>query len=490
MDGEHVRRMEDSALRPEGSADEDLEREIEAALGDGGLEGLIDAEDAAAAADEGVRTGRVIAVHGEDVFVDLGGKNQGVVPAEQFDEEPLPAEGDRIEVTVEGYDERDGLLLLSRKGAVRAAAWDTVETGDVVEGRVTGHNKGGLELVVSGIRAFMPVSQIEQGRVEDLAPYVNRRLRCEVIEIDRQEGTLVVSRRNVLDREAAMQRERTLETLAEGQTVAGVVRRIMPYGAFVDIGGVDGLLHVSDMSYSRVEDPAKLLQVGQELTVQVLAIDAEKDRISLGLKQILADPWEGAVTKWPVGEIVTGRVTHLADFGAFVELAEGVDGLIPISEMSFQRRIRHPGQVVNEGDTVKVRVLNVDVERRRISLSIKQAGADPWTGASVRWPEGSIIEGNVKRITDYGAFVELAPGVEGLVHISELGEGFVRSVGALVEEGQLVRAKVLSVDEDERRISLSIKQAAGSPGGPAEAIEPDARRPRPKRKRPLKGGLD
>jgi len=481
-------------IRPEEDADAQLEREIAESLGDMSIADIADLEGAGegrrARGKEGkIRRGRVIAIERDDIFVDVGGRSEGLLPAGQFRDEPLPKVGDIVEVTIEGYDEANGMVLLSREGAVQAATWETLEEGQIVEGRVTGSNKGGLELTVNGIEAFMPVSQIEIFRVEDLEPYLNQKLQCMVTDINRSEGTLVVSRRDVLEAQAEEAARKLWESLAEGQTVRGVVRSIMPYGAFVDIGGVDGLLHVSDMSHGRVEDPGTVVREGQELEVMVLKVDREQRRISLGLKQIMADPWEGAQVKWPADTIATGRVTRLADFGAFVELEEGVEGLIPISEMSFERRVAHPREIVSEGEAVKVRVLSVDTERRRISLSLKRAGDDPWVGASVRWPAGSIVDGQVTRIADFGAFVELAAGVEGLVHISELSDSHVRSAGDVVQEGQLVKAKVLSVDEERRRISLSLKQAAYA--APIEQSDSPAQpQPAKKRKKPLKGGLD
>ncbi|MCH7527178.1 MAG: S1 RNA-binding domain-containing protein, partial [Planctomycetes bacterium] len=417
----------------------------------------------------------------------------GVLPAKQLADEPLPAIGDRLEVTVTGFDEDEGLLLLSRKDAVMAAAWETLQVGQNVEGVVTGHNKGGLEIKIDGIDAFIPISQIDRSRIEseDLPAYTNKRLRCRVIEFHRGEQKLVVSRREVMDEEAAAAREELFETLVEGQTVTGTVRTIMPYGAFVDIGGVDGLLPVRDMGYSRIEDPATVVAEGQQLELKVLKVDREEKKIALGLKQIQADPWADAEEKWPVDSIVSGRVTRLMDFGAFVELAEGVEGLIPIGEMTFERRISHPREIVNENEVVKVRVLTVDTQRNRISLSLKRVGDDPWMGASLRWPELTAVEGTVKRITDFGAFVELTPGVEGLVHISELADGRVHKVGDVVKEGDVIQAKVLSVDEDRRRIALSIKQVATMPdytGAPSAEPEPSPQQP--KRKKPLKGGLD
>ncbi len=362
---ETQRNEDDNRIRPQDGLDDELQREIEDALGDMSLEEMIDAEEAEknatraaaaaasaaaegkpAAASPGVRRGKVIAIHGDDIFVDLGGKSQGMLAKNQYEGDELPAIGDMVEVTVEGYDKRDGVLILSRKGAVLAAAWDTLEEGQFVEGRVTGTNKGGLELDMSGIKAFMPISMIEMFHVEDGAEYVNQRLRCKVLEVDRGEKRVIVSRRAYLEAEAAELREKTFESLQEGDIVDGKVKTIMPYGAFVDIGGCDGLLHIKDMSFSRVEDPKDIVKEGEALKVKVLKIDRENRKVGLGLKQILPDPWDNVVAKYPTNEVIQGKITRLADFGAFIELEPGVEGLIPISEMTFERRIRHPSEIV------------------------------------------------------------------------------------------------------------------------------------------------
>jgi len=489
-----IHRMDDDKkFTPRSKLDESLQRELDEALGEMSIDSLMDeSADTGAPSGKGeqVRVGTVVAIHGDDVFIDMGGRSEGVLPVAQFDEEPLPEPGDSVEVTIEGYDQANGLLMLSRKGAVLAASWETLEEGQTVEGRVTGHNKGGLELTISGVRAFMPVSQIELFRVDELGDYMDQKLQCQVMEVDRAERNVIVSRRALLELQAERDREAFWQEIQEGQTVQGTVRSIMPYGAFVSIGSADGLLHVSDMSYSRVEDPKDVVEEGQNIQVKILKVDRDARKISLGLKQAMPDPWEDASSKWAADAVVSGRVTRLADFGAFVELAPGVEGLIPISEMSFQR-IGSASEVVREGDVVKVRVLNVDIERKRISLSLKRVGDDPWTGASVRWPQDEVVSGVVTRLAEFGAFVELTPGVEGLVHISELSDSHVRTTGDVVREGQLVQAKVLSVDEDKRRISLSIKQAALSSdyAGPANSQAP-SRKVAPKRKTPLKGGLD
>lgn len=474
------------------NADADLDNEIAEALGDMSLEDMLESETIAQSSTgstPGMRTGKVIDVQGDEIFVQLGVKDQGLLNAAQFEDEPLPQVGDEIEVMVVGYDSREGLVKLSRKGAVEHATWESLAKGQVVEGRVTALNTGGLELGINGIRAFMPISQIELHRVEDLKPYINTKIRCQVTEVKRSDKKVVVSRRAVLEAEAQQEREKTMETLAEGDIVEGTVRNIMPYGAFVDIGGVDGLLHVSDMSHARLDDPNSFVQTGQTVRVKVLKIDREKQKISLGMKQVMPDPWEGAETKWREGEVVTGRVVRLADFGAFVELEQGVDGLVPMGELSYERRIRSAGDVVSVGDMIRVRVLSVDTKRKRISLSLKQVGDDPWVGASSRWPVDSTVEGMVTRLADFGAFVELASGVEGLVHISELSDKHVRTPADAVSEGQNVQAKVLEVDEDRRRISLSMK-ALLMPEVTPEPTQGSKPSQPAKRKKPLKGGIE
>lgn len=500
------------ASRVEGSSDvqseEDLEKtleqEMEQALGDMNVFDLADGKDQPADSSTGsqtssdtsadIRAGRVVAVRGDDVFVEFGGKDQGVVSASQFADEGVPAVGDTVELQVEGYNESEGLLELSRQGAVQSATWSSLEPGRTVEGRVTALNTGGLELDVNGIRAFMPISHIELNRVEDLSPYVNCKMQCRVLEVNRKEKNVIVSRRELLREEADASRKETLNSIQEGAIVHGRVKNIMPYGAFVDIGGTDGLLHISDLSHSRVGKVDDVVKVGQELDVKILQIERENGKIRLGLKQVAPDPWENITEKYPVDTLISGRVTRLADFGAFVELETGVEGLVPMGEMSWERRIGKASEVVNEGDTVKVRIINVDPNKRRIGLSLKRVGDDPWMGASTRWPADSIVDGRVTRLADFGAFIELSQGVEGLVHISEISHEHIRTVGDALNEGQQVSCKVLEVDEDKRRISLSIKEAA-APDASAQMEEPpmppsEEPRRRKKRKKPLKGGLD
>jgi small subunit ribosomal protein S1 len=357
--------------------DAEIEGELEAALAgisDKDLQGGEAPAPAkkAALSDTGGKKGKVISVHGQDVFIQIpGGRSQGVLAVDQFPE-GAPAPGTEVDVHIEGYDESNGLLLLSRRGAAVAADWSSVTPGQTVEARVTATNKGGLEVNVNGIRGFMPISQIDLYRVENADQYVNQKLLCLVAEVNPQERNLIVSRRALLEKEREEQREKLWQELAEGQVREGVVRSVRDFGAFVDLGGADGLLHISEMSWTRVQDPASVVQPGQRIKVVVLKVDHDKRKVSLGLKQLLASPWDNIDEKYPPSTRVAGTVTRLADFGAFVELEPGVEGLIHISELAPQR-VRRVGDIVQEGQEVQVMILNVDAPKRRISLSLKAA---------------------------------------------------------------------------------------------------------------------
>ena len=354
---------------------EEIERELEAAMG--GLSakelyGELKPGGRKEPPQEGPKIGKVIRVHGPDVFVSVpGGRSEGLLPVMQFPDGP-PAIGTEVEIQIEGYDQANGLLILNRKGAVVSVDWSSVAYGMTVEARVTATNKGGLEVDVNGIRGFMPISQIDIYRVENAEQFVNQKLRCQVTEVKPAEKNLVVSRRALLEKEREENREKLWEQLAEGQIRPGVVRTVRDFGAFVDLGGVDGLLHVSDLSWSRVEDAAAVVQPGQTIQVQILKIDREKRKLNLGLKQLQASPWEGVAAKFPIGTVVAGKVTKLMEFGAFVELEPGMEGLIHISELAPQR-VRRVGDIVQPAQVVQVKVLNIDLAQRRISLSLKGA---------------------------------------------------------------------------------------------------------------------
>jgi len=483
--------------RPE--SDAALDREIKAAMGDLQLETLYGfnappapkppAEQPTA---KGLRKGRVVRVQGDDVFVDLGGKAQGIANLSQFDAEPKV--GDEVEFHVSRYEPSEGLLILTRKGAVATdVTWDNLEVGQIVEGTVTGMNKGGLELQVKQMRAFMPAGQVDVVFHKDISTFIGQRLTAEVMQFDREKKNLIVSRRNILEREKEANKAKVLEEIAEGQIRRGTVRSIMDYGAFVDLGGVDGLLHVSEISYRRVKHPAEVLKQGDMVDVKVVKIDRETGKIGLSLKQAMADPWQSVSDRYAVGATVTARVARVEGFGAFLEVEEGIEGLLPISEISWQR-IRHPSEVLKEGDTVKVVVLTLDPPQKRMSFSVKQAGGDPWTGVEEKYMRDAIVNGKVTRTAEFGAFVELEPGIEGLVHISELASQRVRSANDVVKPGQEVRVRILEVDREKRRVSLSIRRAeeqvapAGGPAAPPVSAAVQAKKQ--KKREQLRGGLD
>ena len=479
-----------------GGLDDALQREIDEALGGQSLEELLEDVPAVPKVDKiaggpvepgQIRSARVNAIDEKYVLVELGGKDQGLVALEQFDK--LPEVGSRIELAVVRYDRNEDMWILSRQGAVERASWEDLQEGQIVEAFVTGVNKGGLTVKFSNIEAFMPVSQISRYRVENPAEYVNQKLRCQVIEVNRREERVIVSARAVAELEAEQAREKLLAELKEGDVRSGVVRQIMPFGAFVDLGGVDGLVHVSQMSYARVEDPAKVVQPGQTVQVKVLKIDRETHRISLGIKQTMPDPWESVGVKYPAGQVAAGTITRMEPFGAFCLLEDGVEGLIPVSEITWTARPKHPSEFLAGGQNVQVLVLSVDPERKRISLSLKQAQGNPWFGVENRYSAGSETTGKATRIAEFGAFVELEPGVEGLIHISELSDDRVRRVEDVVQVGQMLRVRVLEVSEKARRISLSLKNVLQE-GAQEPQTQPQAEAPTKKRKKPLRGGLD
>ena len=455
--------------------DEAMQREIDEALAGQSIEQMMDdaappteaaAGDATNADESGdtlsheLKRGRIAAIRAEEVFVELAGigKTQGIISLQQF--ERPPRIGSIMDFVVTRFDEAEGLYHLSREGAIGRATWDQITKGSAVEARVVGSNKGGLELeMVGSVRAFMPASQVDIGRVEDLSTMVGQKVQAIVQELDRKAKRVVLSRRQYLEKQREMNKGKVLATLELDQIREGVISSVMAYGAFVDLGGIDGLIHVSDISYTRIEDPATVLKVGDKVNVKVLKIDLEKGRISLGLKQIEPDPWSLIAQSLRIGDQVNGRVTRTAPFGAFVEVDKGVEGLCPISELSW-KRVNKVEDVVTADQVHIFKILEIDPAKRRLSLSLKQAGGDPWVGATVTYAPKSIVEGTVLSCTEFGAFIELKVGVEGLVHISELDNKRVNQVTDVLKPGEVKQFRVLTVDEDQRRISLSLKQVA------------------------------
>ena len=473
------------------TADAAIDAQLDEELGDLDLDDLYGLESADTRGRlGGAQVGTVIEVDkgNNDVMVDLGGKNQGLVPLDAFDAEPKI--GAEIEVEVERFDPHESLYILRRKGDATANVdWSSLRPGSVVEGMVEKKNKGGLEIKVGQIRAFMPAGQVDTEFHEDLQIFVGQKLKAEVTKVDRAERNLLLSRRVLLEREQAVQREKLMEELDVDQIRRGTVKRVTEFGAFVDLGGIDGLLHVSEMGHNRHAKAADLVKVGDLVDVKIVKFDPETGRMSLSLKALMADPWANAEANYPVGSAVTGRVTKLETFGAFVEVDEGLEGLLPVSEISWQR-INHPRDVVSEGQMLRVVVLSVDPLEKRMSLSLKQAGADPWAGVEARYPKHAVVPGKVTRVMDFGAFTELEPGLEGLIHVSELSDRRIRNAGDVVRPGQEVNVRVLDVDPETRRLSLSLKQAVGTTPTETPAVASDVpaekRKPRPN----LRGGLE
>jgi len=413
-------------------------------------------------ADDGTRQlqGTVISVTPESVFLDVGYKIEGVLPLSAFGEQP-PKPGDQLPVTIKGRNE-EGYYELTRFKVAQPTDWSALERAFAeksnIIGTVTGVVKGGLTVDV-GVRAFLPASRSGTRDAAELEKLVGQEIRCRITKLDTTDEDVVVDRRAVLEEEERAGKERRYAELQEGDVVKGTVRTLMDYGAFVDIGGVDALLHVSDISLSRIKSPADVLSVGQEIEARVLRIDRDKHRISLGLKQLQPEPWDNAGDKYKSGERVRGTISRIMDFGAFVELEPGVEGLIHISEMSWVKRVQKPTDIVKPGESVEAVVLSVNVSERRISLGLKQALGDPWADIGKRFAAGSVIEGPVTSITKFGAFVQLAEGVEGMIHVSEISaEKRINHPQDVLKVGQPVRAQVLSIDTERRLMRLSMKQ--------------------------------
>jgi len=410
--------------------------------------------------------GHVLKVTDQEVIVDVGYKSEGLVPIQQFMEPDGSIQvqpGDVVDVVVDRHGaEVEGYILLSHEKARRIRAWQNLETahreGLLVSGRVLGRTKGGLAVDV-GVRAFMPASQADLRPLHNLDTLIGQDIAVKVVKLNRRRGNVVVSRRMAIEEELNARKAALLELLHEGAIVRGVVKNLTDYGAFVDLGGVDGLLHVSDMSWGRVGHPSEVVHPGDEITVKVLKFDREKERISLGLKQVLPDPWENVAERYPVNSRVVGRVVSITDYGAFVELEPGVEGLIHVSEMTWSRRMKHPSKVVKVGDEVEAVVLAVQPRERRISLGLKQLEPDPWTTVESRYSVGSVVEGRVRKLVDFGAFVEIEEGIDGLVHVSDLSwTKRVKHPSEVLKKGQMVQAVILHIDAAHRRLSLGVKQ--------------------------------
>ena len=414
--------------------------------------------------------GTVLEIRNDMVLIDIGYKSEGAIPIKEFltpSGEIAVKVGDAVDVYLEQKEDSDGLIVLSREKAEKTKIWEDIrrayEKGEVITGMILGRTKGGLTVDI-GVRAFLPGSQVDLRPVRDLDKLIGKSFPMKVIKLNQRRGNIVLSRRELLEEERRTLKERTLQSLEEGKIIRGKVKNITEYGAFIDLGGLDGLLHITDMSWGRVGHPSELFSVGDEIEVVVLKFDRAAERVSLGHKQRLKDPWEDVDGRFPIGSRVRGKVISLTDYGAFVELADGIEGLVHISEMSWTQRVKHPSKVVSVGDSIEVVVLDVDKVNKRISLGLRQIEPNPWLSIEESYPVGMRVEGTVRNLTDFGAFVELNDGIDGLIHVSDMSwTKRVRHPSEVLKRGDKVEAVVLHTDKTNRRISLGLKQSQPDP---------------------------
>lgn len=412
-----------------------------------------------------VLEGTVVRVEGEEVLVDIGYKSEGIVPIDEW--EVAPVAGDKVSVLLEEIEDEFGLILLSKKKADRIREWEKVisthKEGDVVAGKVLRKIKGGL-LVDIGVNVFLPASQVDIRRPQDIEFYRDKTIECLILKIDESRRNIVVSRRRLIELQREKMKKDLLSEITEGQLRKGTVKNIADFGAFVDLGGIDGLLHITDMSYSRIDHPSAMVKIDQELEVKILHVDREKEKIALGLKQKEPSPWENVEAKYPVGTKIRGEVVNVMSYGAFVKLEDGIEGLVHISEMSWTKRVNHPTELVNPGDEVDVVVLGINKDKQEISLGMKQAQPNPWDEVAAKYPPGATVSGTVRNLTNYGAFIELEEGVDGLLHVSDMSwTRKISHANEMLKKGDPITCQVISVDQERKRIALGLKQLAGDP---------------------------
>ena len=420
-------------------------------------------------------TGRIVRIEKEFVIADIGYKSEGQIPITDWEEgEEAPAVGQTVKVLVEELDDTagegmpSGMVALSKRKAAKIEAWikmmEKVKEGDKVSGTVSKKIKGGLLVDIGGVNVFLPASQVDIRRSADIGEYLNTEIECVILKIDETRRNIVVSRRKLIEAEREEKKSALLRELEVGQVRTGVVKNIADFGAFIDLGGIDGLLHITDMSWGRITDPREMVKINQEITVKVLHIDYEKEKISLGLKQLSPSPWDSVEEKYPVGSKVKGTVVNVMGYGVFIKLEEGIEGLVHISEMSWTKRINHPNEMLSVGDEIEVVVLGINKDKQEISLGIKQTQSNPWETIEQKYPEGSEITGTVRNLTNYGAFVEIEEGIDGLLHVSDMS--WVRKIthpNEVVTKGQQIKCRLLSIDKKNRRIALGLKQLTEDP---------------------------
>src|SRR5712692_1832914 len=417
-------------------------------------------------------TGRVINIVGDDVLVDVGYKSEGVIPLPEWYDEGLdkvvpPKPGDQIDVLLDAVEDESGAIVLSYRKARRQKEWEEViakhKEGDVVSGAVTRKIKGGL-LVNIGVNVFLPASQVDIRRPPDIADYIGKTIECKILKIDEARRNIVVSRRKLIEDQREEMKKKLLAEIEPGQTRKGIVKNIAEFGAFVDLGGIDGLLHITDMSWGRISNPHEVVHIDQPLEVYIITVDKEKEKIALGLKQKSPSPWTDVEAKYPIGSRHSGEVVNVMSYGAFVKLEPGIEGLVHISEMSWTKRINHPSEIVSIGDQIDVQVLNINRDKQEISLGMKQVQPNPWDKVAERYPPGTIIGGTVRNLTNYGAFIEIEEGIDGLLHVSDMS--WVRKVAhpsEVVTKGDTVTCVILNVDQERKRVALGLKQMASDP---------------------------
>ena len=411
--------------------------------------------------------GRILNSVGDDVLVDIGYKSEGVVPKSDFGHPDDIKIGEDIEVLLESIEDEAGVLVLSKQKADKIRGWERIITsnkeGDVISGRVIRKIKGGL-LVDVGVPVFLPASQVDVRRIEDIGEFLGRKIECKILKIDEKRMNVIVSRRRLLEEQRAEAKTRILETLQAGEIRKGVVKNIADFGAFVDLGGIDGLLHITDMSWGRVNNPSEVVKMDEEIEVKVLRVDRNSERIALGLKQLQPNPWVGIAEKYPSGARCRGRVTNLMPYGAFVELEDGVEGLVHVSEMSWTKRINHPSEILKAGDEIDIMVLSIDVDKQELSLGLKQTEENPWDKVAEKFPVGTQVSGRVRNTTSYGAFVELEEGIDGLLHINDMSwTKKVSHPNEIVRKGDSVEVVILTSDSGKKRIALGLKQLTENP---------------------------
>ncbi len=458
-------------VRQYGLSDAEIDKELQQVLSVGAETGgpLIDVYELSVKNFEvgSILPGRIVNVVGDQVIVDIGYKSEGTVDKSEFDRLDQIEIGAKVEVQLEEVDSESGQIKLSKRKADRTRGWERVirehKENDVVEGRVMRKIKGGL-LVDIGVPVFLPASQVDIRRPSDIAEYVGREIKCKILKIDESRKNIVVSRRRLIEEQREEGKRLLLTEIQVGELRRGTVKNIADFGAFVDLGGIDGLLHITDMSWSRINHPSEMVKIDQEVEVVVLNVDREKEKIALGLKQKEASPWDKVEEKYPVGARVKGTVVNIMNYGAFIKLEDGIEGLVHISEMSWTRRINHPSELATAGQELEVVVLDINKEKQEISLGMKQIEVNPWTQVKDKYPTGAIVQGKVRNLTNYGAFVEIAEGIDGLLHISDMS--WTRKIShpsELVKKGDEVRAVVLSVDQEKKRVALGLKQLEEDP---------------------------